>query len=368
MSSPVKVAHVVHQLDVGGLERVVINLIKHMPRDRWAPSLYCLRAGGILVEELIADGYPVRHFDKQDGLSISLFPRIARTMRDDGIQIVHCHNYGALLYGAIASRMAKTRGTVYTAHGVYSGVRLAKLRAARMVPVDKILAVSDDARDEMLALGRLRASDVSTLPNGIDTSVFNTNNDAAGLREELGLAQDAPVFGIVARLSPEKMHQTLLEAFAKLLQTIPSARLLIIGDGPIRSELESSAETLGVMGPAVFLGERKDVPRLLKAFDVFVLASRLEGLSLTLLEAAATGLPIVATDVGGNSEVVVDGKTGRIVPSGDAAALADAMAEVAADLRRAREMGRAGRQRIEDYYSLTAMVRQYETVYDELLA
>lgn len=363
----IKVAHVAHRLDVGGLERVVINLIKTFPRDKWETSLYTLREGGQLVHELRKEGFAVHHLNKKDGVDYKLFFRIARLFRRERIDLVHCHNFGALLYGAVGSRLARTSGTIYTAHGLYSAGRLGKLRLPRLVPVDRVVVVSDSARDAMLAPGRMVPERVETLPNGIDTTLFGAKADSKKLRAELGLPWDAPVFGIVARLSPEKLHHVLLDAMVLLIQRLPKALLVVVGDGALRADLEQHAKQIGVTSSVSFLGERSDVHRLLQAFDVFVLSSETEGLSLTLLEAAAAGLPIVATDVGGNSEVVVDGHNGILVEPNNPQALAAAMERLAAEPKRARSMGELGRERVNELYSLDAMVKRYEAVYDGVL-
>ena len=367
MNKRIRVAHVVHQLDVGGLERVVINLIKNLPRDQWEASLYTLREGGQLVHELREDGFPVHHLNKKDGVNYKLFFRIAGLFKQEKVDIVHCHNFGALLYGSVGSRLARTSGTVYTAHGIYSSERLGRLKFARLLPVDRILAVSADSREAMLAHGSMAPDAVETLPNGIDTTLFGAKADSSELRAELGLPLDAPVFGIVARLSPEKMHSVLLDAMALLIKRVPNAVLVIVGDGDIRADLEKHAAEIDVTSNVSFLGVRSDVHRLLQALDVFVLSSRAEGLSLTLLEAAAAGLPIVATDVGGNSEVVVDGQTGILVEPNNPSALAAAMERIATDPERGRSMGELGRARVNEFYSLDAMVKRYEAVYYDVL-
>lgn len=367
MSRRIKVAHVVHQLDVGGLERVVINLIKTFPRDKWETSLVVLQKGGQLVHELRKEGFAVHHLNKRDGVDFKLFFRIARFFRKEQIDLVHCHNFGALLYGAVGSRLARTSGTVYTAHGLYSAGRLGKLRFSRLVPVDRVVVVSESAREAMLASGRMAPERVKTLPNGIDTKLFNARVDSKQLKGELGVPLDAPVFGIVARLSPEKLHHVLLDAMALLIKRLPNAVLVIVGDGDLRADLEQQASEIDVTSSVFFLGERSDVHRLLQALDVFVLSSETEGLSLTLLEAAAAGLPIVATDVGGNSEVVVDGDTGILVEPNNPQTLAEAMECLALEPQRARSMGELGRQRVNELYSLDAMVKGYEAVYRDLL-
>jgi sugar transferase (PEP-CTERM/EpsH1 system associated) len=367
MQRQIRIAHVVYKLDVGGLERVVINLMKNLPRDDYDASLYCLKEGGNLADELEDDGYRVHYMYKKDRVDYALFFKIAKLFKHERVEIVHCHNIGAVLYGSIGSKLARAAGTVYTAHGTYSANRFGKFRYSKFLPVNKVVTVSGEARRAMLATGQVGPNDVSTLPNGIDTDLFNVDVDTHDIKHQIGIPGGVPVFGIVARLSPEKQHNVLLDAMALLGGAAAASVLVVVGDGPIRSQLETHAVEAGIADRVFFLGERRDVPRLLKIFDVFVLSSRFEGLSLTLLEAMAAGLPIVATDVGGNAEVVVDGKTGLIVEQGVAGALASAMEKIGTNPNLAREMGDLGRKRVVEQYSLEAMVKGYDAIYHEIL-
>ena len=347
---------------------MVINLMKHLSADRYVSSLYCLKEGGSQTGELEDAGFAVHELHKKDGVDYAAFIKIARRFKREGVDIVHCHNIGGLLYGSIGAKLARTSGTLYTAHGTYSARRLAKLRFGRFLSVDRIVAVSDESRGAMLENGRFRPEDVETFPNGIDTKSFDLDLDAEEIKRELGIPENVTVLGIVARLSWEKEHKTLFDAVAQLKSNGTNVALVVIGDGPLKEELHGYVSDVGIADAVFFLGERYDVPRLLQVFDVFVLSSRMEGMSLTLLEAMAAGLPIVATDVGGNSEVVAAGETGILIEPGNPAALAEAAEKFVADRELARTMGERGRTRVNEIFSLEAMVKRYETVYEQLLA
>jgi glycosyltransferase involved in cell wall biosynthesis len=194
--------------------------------------------------------------------------------------------------------------------------------------------------------------------NGVDTEVFRPGTTGAEVRRELGCPPDAPLVGCVGRLDPIKDHETLLRAFDELRRRFPAAQLVCVGDGAERARLTRLA------GPGVhLLGTRTDTPRLLQAMDVFALASRNEGISNTILEAMATGLPVVASRVGGNPELVVDGGTGRLFQAGDVDALAAALAEYLGDPALRAAHGEAGRDRCLERFSVDAMVRAYEDVW-----
>jgi len=230
---------------------------------------------------------------------------------------------------------------------------------------DRVVAVSDDARKVALEVERIEPHRLVMIRNGVDTKKVRPG-DGAPVRQTLGVAADAFHVGCVARLSLEKDHATLLHALVFLRARLPRACLTLVGDGALRRDLEQLAEHLGVRDAVRFVGFSNDVASLLPAFDVFALASRTEGTSLTLLEAAAAALPIVATRVGGNAEIVMDGESGLLVPAGQPRAFAEALEAVAMRKDR-RAMGARGREEVIARYDLAKMVAAYDTLYTEVL-
>jgi glycosyltransferase involved in cell wall biosynthesis len=211
---------------------------------------------------------------------------------------------------------------------------------------------------------RLPPGKVLAICNGVDTNRFSPGGRSAA-RAALGIAIESIVIGTVARLDPVKDQLGLLRAFAQVGD--PRTVMVIAGDGPCRAELESAVSTLGLDGRVRFLGERKDVPRILAALDVFVLSSLGEGISNTILEAMGTGLPVIATRVGGNPELVSDGVTGLLVEPRSPAAFAAAIRQYVDDPRRAAEHGRAARELALSTFSLDRMVDAYGQLYSRLL-
>jgi glycosyltransferase involved in cell wall biosynthesis len=205
------------------------------------------------------------------------------------------------------------------------------------------------------------------VPNGVSDATLAWSADRAAVRRGLDLPPEAPVVGALSRLAWKKGLRHLVEAAPRLLESVPDAHVLIAGDGELRAELERQARSLGVASRVRFLGTRRDPLDLLAAFDVFVLPSVVEGMSNAVLEAMARALPVVATDVGGNPEIVGDGETGFIVPPADPAALAAALGKLLQAPELAREMGAAGRRRVEQRYRVGHMVAAVERLYDELL-
>ncbi len=370
---PARIAHVVLGLNVGGLERMVLRLLERTPRDRFSPLVCVLEGPGALARELERLDVPLAEVPRRRGLDPRLAIRLAAWLRREGVALVHTHNPAPHLYGALAAALARGAAgepprVVHTKHGRnYPTVRR-KVIANRVASAltDRVVAVSDDARAVAIEVEGVDPSRVVTILNGVDTDEIRPGGDARAARARLGAPEEGFHVGCVARLSPEKDHATLLEAFARLRARRASAHLTLVGDGPLRGALERDAARLGIAGAVTFAGMRSDVPALLPAFDVFALASRTEGISLTLLEAAAAGVPLVATRVGGNAEVLGGGEAGLLVPAGAPDALAAALEAVAARPDRA-ELGRRGRARVVARFGADRMARAYGELYDELL-
>jgi glycosyltransferase involved in cell wall biosynthesis len=363
------IGHVVLSLDVGGLERVVATLARAQHASGARVVVYCLDRAGALAGPLPAAGVPVRTVERRmRGVDAGAVLRLARMLRADGVGVVHCHNHGAMIYAAVAARLAQSTQVVYTVHGAKTSQRKATARFLKLGLVREVVFVSGDARDTARAAGLGGDERVHTVVNGVDTSSFEGASDGTRVRRELSIASDAPVCGIVARLTPAKDHVTLLDAMVRLRASHPRLHCLVVGDGELRGDLERETRARALNDVVHFLGARGDIADCLAAIDVFVLSSVTEGLAMTLLEAMAAGKPIVATRVGGNPEAIDDGTTGLLVPPGDPAALAAAVAELLDDPARAGRMGAAGRARVRQKFSLEAMVAGYAAIYDRAAA
>jgi glycosyltransferase involved in cell wall biosynthesis len=233
---------------------------------------------------------------------------------------------------------------------------------------DGIVAVSGFIRNALRDNEGLDERRIRILYNGIDPEHFDASVDRERVRAEERIGADDPVIGIAARFAPVKDHRTLLRAFRLVLSEMPNAKLALAGDGELRGELEKETRSLGLGDAVRFLGVRRDIPHLLKSWDVFCLSSLSEGTSVTLLEAMSSGLPAVVTAVGGNPEIVEEGRTGLLVPRADAEALGAALVRVLRDQEGRKRMGEAGRARVRDRFTLDGMVSAYGDLYRELLA
>ncbi len=356
----------VSSLRVGGAESLAVRLAAEQREAGREASLLALE-GGPLADACGELAVPLRVIEKRSGLDPSLYSRLAREIRGSEAAVVHTHNSLALIYGAPAARLAGA-AVVHTKHGNrLERARRMWLRRAVSRWAHVFVSVSE-ATDAFAREHReAPVSRMRVIENGVRLASFGTDSTRrAAARTTLGLRPDAWVVGTVGRLEPVKNHALLLRAAAPLLRT--GAVLVLVGDGSLRGALESLADTLGCRASIHFAGERVDVPSLLPALDVFALSSDSEGLPLVLLEAMASGLAVASTAVGGIPRVVVPEETAALVPPGDEEALAGALAELRADPTRVAAMGRAGRERVAERYSLAETARAYERLYDSLVS
>jgi glycosyltransferase involved in cell wall biosynthesis len=350
-------------LSPGGTERLVIEICRQLA-NRVQSMVVCLDDAGAWAAELEGLHVPVVALGRQPGFQPALAVQIARLIRANHIDVVHCHHYSPYVYGLLASRLAGVP-LVFTEHGRLSdGAPSVKRRLVNpflSMLGGRVCSVSGDLKQHMVTEG-FPARRVQVVYNGIDPGHRPTAIERAAARDALGVPRDAFVIGTAGRLVPVKNLPVMLQAHALLLEKHPHAHAVIVGDGPQRGALEARAQQLGIAGSVTFTGYRSDVRALMAAFDVYVNSSTYEGVSLTILEAMASSLPVVATTVGGNPEVVIDHETGLLVP-GRARALAEAISLLALDARRRRQMGDAGRWRVIRHFSIARMVGDYVAAY-----
>ncbi len=352
-----RVAHLSQSLEIGGQERLMVEFARHRDRERFDLHVISLSDRGKLAETFEAEGATVHTLQTPTGLKLSLLWRIRDLLRQLRIDIVHTHDDRPAIYGLPAAWWAGVRKRVHTHH--HGEIAYISPRQNRMVAwagrlADPFVCVSSNSA-EFMALQGVPRDRVRTLRNGIDIRRFPYSGP-----DPRGAALT------VARLSPEKDLANLLHAVAHLRPSIPGFLLRIAGDGPLRGDLQRLRDELQLRECVEFLGERRDIPELLAHAKLFILPSKTEGISLTILEAMARGLPVVTTRVGGNPEVVLEGETGLLVPSQDPRSLAEAIARIWADDAMGRRMGEQARLRVEKEFEIRAMVAQYEAIYQEL--
>ena len=364
------VVHVVNSLAVGGLENGVVNLV-NATSTRFRHVIVCMTADGPLHARLRPEA-EVIVLGKRPGQDPWALLRLVRLLRRLRPLIVHSRNWPAI--DAIpAARVARVPLVVHGEHGREvadpegRNPRRKRIRRALAPLVHHFVTVSADLRRWLIEDVRVPAAKVSAIHNGVDLSRFGRAGRLES-RLRLDLPAEAPIVGTVGRLDPVKDQAGLIRAFAKVRSAHPEALLVVVGDGPCRAELQDVAAASGQGDHVRLLGNRDDIPAVMSALDVFVLPSIAEGISNTILEAMASGLPVVATRVGGNPELVEDGIGGALVPRQDPSALAAAIAAYVADPELRRRHGLASRQRATGHFSLERMAEAYANLYTSLAA
>jgi len=377
MNQPL-VVHVVYRFDTGGLENGIVNLINHMPASAYRHAVVALtEVVPAFAQRIRRDDVQFVSLHKPPGHGVKLYARLAQLMRELSPAIVHTRNLAALEC-QVPAWWAGVPVRIHGEHGWDindpdgSVLRYQWMRRAYRPFVDHYVALSGDLARYLRRRVGVPAARMTQIINGVDVGRFHPAADGrATLAGSPFEARDVFVVGTVGRMQTVKAQPLLACAFVRALELAPSLRaclrLVMIGDGPLRAEAQAILEQGGVSQLAWLPGGRADVPDVMRGLDAFALPSFAEGISNTILEAMACGLPVLATRVGGNAELVAEGLTGLLVQPGDVDTLAQGLIALAQEPARAAAMGLAGRRRVEQHFSLPAMVTSYQALYGRLL-
>jgi glycosyltransferase involved in cell wall biosynthesis len=367
---PLRVMFLITSMPVGGAETLLVSLIRRLDRDRFLPSLGCLKSLGPLGEMLAAEVSAYHDLIKSK-YDLGVVRRLAKLFRDQRIDAVVTVGAGdKMFWGRLAARRAGVPVVLCALHSTGWPDAIGRLNRLRLLTrwTDGFIGVAEAHARHLTHVERFPAHKVHVIPNGVDAERFHLSRDSAAARRELGLKPTAPVAGIVAALRPEKNHELFLKVAARVRRRIPEARFLIVGDGPERPRLEQLAVQLSVADAVQFLGTRDDIPHLLSALDVFVLTSRIEANPVSILEAMASGKPVVAPRVGSIAESVIDRQSGFLTDPNDEAQVADRVTELLANPQLARRLGDAGRAAVVERWSLARMVEGYQELIAKIYA
>jgi glycosyltransferase involved in cell wall biosynthesis len=362
---PLRTLFVITSMEVGGAETLLMNLVRRLDRKRFAPEIVCLKEPGPLGE-LLASEMRVHSHMTSGKWDLSVLPKLWRVMtvpRADAVITVGAGD--KMFWGRLAAHLAGVPVVASALHSTGWPDGVGRLNRMLTRWTDAFIGVAEAHGRHLVENERFPAEKVRVIYNGVDTDRF-APQDATETRRSLDIAPDAPVVGILAALRPEKNHRLFLAGAQRILAQLPAAKFVVVGDGPTRAELEALASQLGVAQAVRFVGMRSDVPALLAACDVVGLTSHNEAAPVSILEALGAGCPVVASDVGSVRETVLDGETGRVFPAGDLDAYAAATIALLQDPAERRRMGVAGRRLVVDRWSLTAMVRGYEQLIQEI--
>jgi sugar transferase (PEP-CTERM/EpsH1 system associated) len=371
------IVHVIHRFGVGGLENGVVNLINNIPADRYRHAIVCLQGYTDFRKRLRRDDVDIYDMAKKDGHDFGLYVRLYKLFRQLRPDIVHTRNLSAL-ESQIVAALSGVRGRIHGEHGrdIYDlhgkNWKYNLLRKMIRPFVGHYIAVSRDLQDWLVNTIGVRRDQVSQIYNGVDNIRFRPAQTPRAPFGPPGFYGDGCIIiGSVGRMAEVKDYPNLVLAFISLLELVPTQRermrLLIVGEGESRSKCMDLLKQHGADSLAWFPGERADIPELMAAMDIFVLPSLGEGISNTILEAMATGLPVIATKVGGNLELVHEGKTGFLVPPADPGAMAEAMLRYVSNPDLRHRHGQAARDFIDRQFSMDAMTQGYLSVYDRVL-
>lgn len=370
------VAHVVYRFDTGGLENGIVNLINHMPADAYRHAVISLTDITDFRNRVYVKDVEFIALHKPPGHGFKIYPTIFRVLRALKPAIVHTRNLAALEV-QIPAFLAGCTCRIHGEHGRDvedldgNSVKYQRLRRFYRPFVQRYVALSRDLARYVVDKIHVDARKVTQIYNGVDISRFTSDDGGGSVSEWPFAGSENWVVGSVGRMQAVKDHVTLVKAFIRALEIQPSLkndmRLVIIGDGPTRATCNELLSAAGVSALAWLPGARSQVAEIMRSFDCFVLPSLAEGISNTILEAMATGLPVLATNVGGNADLVSDGDSGLLVAASDVEAMAHGLVKMYLDRPTTEKMGLAGRARVERDFSLQAMVGRYQSLYDEML-
>ncbi len=359
------VLHLCESSETGGAESVLISIVERLDKSRYR-STVCLLSEGWLKDQLVARGVETFVIPQPRSFDFGWLLRAHRLLRERSIDVMHSHEFATNFYSSVLSAITGIP-VIATSHGKnYYSDNLRRRLAYRFVARHaQLVAVSHDLKRFMSERVGIPPEQIRVVHNGIDLKRYSIESAPGAVRHELGIDDAQYVLGTVGNLFAVKGQVYLLRAFKQVLDRAPASVLLIAGDGDQRMPLQQECERLGISGRVHFLGFRGDVPRLLQAFDVFVLPSLSEGLPLSILEALSLERPVVATAVGGNGEIIESDVSGFLVPPADSESLANAILKVLGDTAVSTRLGKAGRNRVEKAFSLDGMITEYQSLYEK---
>lgn len=370
---PVKILYLFEGLGIGGAEQLLLTTLKYLNREKFSPVVYCIGRNGKIAEEIEALNIKVVALNKNMRLwNLSAVSGLIKVYRREKPHIVHTHLFYANYFGRIAAIIQRVPVVVTTEHGTHGYFKKFYHHLADFILsffTVKTIAVSRAVKEYMLKSTFIPKHKISVIYNAVDFDRFKRigESDRIAIRRSLFLPDSSFVIGCVSNLAPWKGQFHLLRAFVKVKGVFPGAELCIIGRGTtvFQRRLESFARENNILGSVHFLGERRDVPEMLKAIDIFVFPSLTEGLGISLLEAMYMKLPVIASATEGILEIVEDNKDGILVPGGDTESLAEGIIALSKDTEKMKTMGLNAREKVERLFSPGDYIKKLESFYDD---
>ena len=365
----IKIFHILHSLQIGGLENGVVNLINNLNDGRFKHVICCVDSSGPMAERLKIpiEIFSLQKGDRRDYLLPFKIAKIIKKIRPD---IVHTRNWAAI-DGVVGARLAGVKFIIHGEHGREAtdptGANNLRKRVRKGLNpwITKFIAVSAELRNWLVYDIGINEQKVVQIINGVDTEQFKPPEEKQEAKKKLGFKPNLFIIGIVGRLDPVKDHETLFKAFKIFSENNPkSTNLVVLGTGHLEDRLKTVVKELDISEEVIFIGGTDRMPEFYRCLDVYVLPSIAEGVSNTILEAMASGLPVITTRVGGSTELIEDGKTGFLFTPRDYMGLANMLSFYFNNPSILKEHGFNGRRRTEERFSVTKMVKEYEKIYE----
>jgi L-malate glycosyltransferase len=365
----INIMHLVLSLEVGGLEKVVVDSVLGLDKIMFNVEVCCFDDLGKLADCLTQYNITVTLLRKNQVHYDYLYPiKLSKLLKAKNIHVLHMHS-GTFFHGTQAGILARTPAMIYTDHGRHLVDPKILLYMDRFSGIfaSKIIAVSKELETYLIDVVKLPAYKTTTIINGINTDTFRYKEKSLTLLKELNIPVNYKIIGTVGRLAEVKDQSTMINSLIKVREKLPDTMLLLIGDGPLRSELQRLVANKGLNNNVRFLGNRVDVPDLLNLLDVFLLTSLSEGTSISLLEAMSSGIAPIVTNVGGNPSLVDDNIHGILISPQNVAELAENLIELLQNDEKRKIYGENASLRVREKFSLAKMVKEYEKLYINLL-
>ena len=364
----IKVLHVVEDLKIGGLERIIASIVLGLNRDRYEAKVWCLAEGGQIAEELIDWGVEVKMLGMRSYYNPVQIITLSRLLRSEKIKILHTHGYFGSTFGRLAAIFARVPIVLAHVHSTYYGYKKRNIVIEKLLSLftDKIICVSEAVKRFVVEIEGIGENKTCLIHNGVEIpGAFEA--DPSVNRNSFGFSEEDYVAITIASLTPNKGHRVLIDAIEIISPKYNDLRLLIVGDGPLRDNLGAYAEELQLSSKIVFTGQRDDINLLLKLADILILPSmEREGLGIAIIEAMAVGLPVIGTRLGGIPEAIEENVNGLLFAPGNSEELAAAIEKLIADHAIREKMGRMGKKIYEEKFTAEKMVTNIESLYDEL--
>ncbi len=365
----IRVAVVVSSLTIGGAEQLLLELLRNIDRQRFDLHIFFLREPGILGKEILQLGFPVSTGIIRSKFDLFGIFRLSKLLKENKIDVVFLINHlNTLFFGVLAAKLAGVRACINWENETYKKYPFHKLtmlgRRILHLGIDYVVAAAKGHGDYIAVEEKIPRSKIRVIYNGVDPKRFQSNLTPQEARNRLGIPQGSPVVSIVAALRPDKAHHVFLQAARKVVDVIPEAHFLVIGDGPQMPFLKTLAIDLNLEKQVHFMGFQRQLGDIFAAVDIDCLSSypQQETLSVAAIEAMSAGIPIVCTDVGFMNEIVIPNETGFLVPVDDPAALADKIIFVLRNPELQKRMGRNARQMVAELLSVDPMARAFEAL------